>query len=69
MNTHYEPHLYLILYPNSALVLSQLSPQDFGARYNYGSASFHAGKLVFAEVDINYRNDYQIGRASCRERV
>ncbi len=58
MNTHYEPHLYLILYPNSALVLSQLSPQDFGARYNYGSASFHAGKLVFAEVDINYRNDY-----------
>jgi hypothetical protein len=54
----YPSHLYLILYPNSALVLSQLSPLDFVARYNYGSASFHAGKLVFAEVDIDYRHPY-----------
>jgi len=58
MNTQYTPHLYMICYPNSSLVLSQLSPQDFGARYNYGSASYYVGKLIYAELDINYRNDY-----------
>lgn len=58
MYADYPAHLYLILYPNSALVLSQLSPKDFGTRYNYGSATFHPGKLVFAEVDINYRDPY-----------
>ncbi len=34
MNTQYTPHLYMICYPNSSLVLSQLSPQDFGFSYN-----------------------------------
>ena len=58
MSTQYTPHLYMICYPNSALVLSQLSPHDFGTRYNYGSASYYAGKLIFAELDINYRNEY-----------
>lgn len=58
MKKDYQPHLYLICYPNSALVLSHLSAEDFGARYNYGSATYYAGKLIFAEVDINYRNDY-----------
>lgn len=48
----------MICYPNSALVLSQLSPDDFGFRYNYGSASFYSGKLIFAEIDINYRHPY-----------
>ena len=58
MQTTYTPHLYMICYPNSALVLSHLSPEHFGARYNYGSASYYTGKLVFAEIDINYRNEY-----------
>lgn len=58
MSQKYEPHMYMICYPNSSLVLSQLSPEDFGARYNYGSASYYSGKLIFAEIDINYRNDY-----------
>ncbi len=48
----------MICYPNSALVLSQLAPDDFGFRYNYGSASYYSGKLIFAEIDINYRNPY-----------
>lgn len=48
----------MICYPNASLVLSQLSPENFGARYNYGSSSYYAGKLIFAEIDINYRNDY-----------
>ncbi len=60
----YEPHLYMICYPNSALVLSQLSPENFGARYNYGSSTYYSGKLIFAEIDIDYRNDYfQIDKA------
>ncbi|HHU12036.1 MAG TPA: hypothetical protein GXZ64_02265 [Clostridiaceae bacterium] len=64
MNQLFEPHMYMICYPNSALVLSQLSPENFGARYNYGSSSYHAGKLIFAEIDIDYRNDYfEIERA------
>ena len=58
MNTQYTPHLYMICYPNAALVLSHLPPAEFGVRYNYGSSSYYAGKLVFAELDVNYRNDY-----------
>lgn len=58
MKNSYQPYLYLICYPNSALVLSHLSPQHFGAKYNYGSASYYAGKLIFASVDINYRHPY-----------
>lgn len=58
MNQRYEPHMYMTCYPNASLVLSQLSPENFGARYNYGSATYYSGKLVFAEIDINYRNDY-----------
>lgn len=52
------PHLYMVCYPNTALVLSQLGPEDFGYRYNYGSTSYYAGKLIFAEIDINYRDPY-----------
>ncbi|MGI6694877.1 MAG: hypothetical protein ACOX6O_01400 [Christensenellales bacterium] len=58
MTNQLQPHLYMICYPNSALVLSQLPPDDFGFRYNYGSASFYSGKLIFAEIDINYRHPY-----------
>jgi len=58
MTTQFQPHLYMICYPNSSLVLSQLSPDNFGFRYSYGSASFYSGKLIFAEIDINYRHPY-----------
>jgi hypothetical protein len=58
MTNQLQPHLYMICYPNSALVLSQLPPDDFGFRYSYGSASFYSGKLIFAEIDINYRHPY-----------
>lgn len=54
----YQPHLYMICYPNAALVLSQLAPDQFGYRYNFGSTSYYAGKLIFAEIDINYRHPY-----------
>ncbi len=53
----YQTRLYQILYPNNALVASQLSPKDFGKHYQIGSASHYEGKLLFAEIDSNFRND------------
>ncbi len=54
----FEKHLYMILYPNEALVASQLSPEAFGKHYAVGSPRHFQGKVIFAEVDIQYRNEY-----------
>ncbi len=50
--------LYNILYPNHALVASQLDPEQFAMHYRVGSTRFYSGRLIFCDVDINYRNDY-----------
>lgn len=52
----YDKHLYLILYPNEALVASQLSPDAFAKHYSVGSARHFMGKVIFAEIDVNYRD-------------
>lgn len=54
----YQKHLYAIMYPNSALVASQLPPHEFGRYYSVGTARYYSGKMMFIEVDINFRNDY-----------
>ena len=54
----YQKHLYAIMYPNFALVASQLEPADFGRYYSVGSARYYSGKMVFIEVDINFRHPY-----------
>ncbi len=54
----YQKHLYLILYPNEALVASQLSPEAFAKHYSVGSARHFMGKVVFAEVDVDYRDPH-----------
>jgi len=51
-------HLYLILYPNEALVASQLTPEEFGMHYSVGSPRHFQGKVIFAEVDINFRHPF-----------
>jgi hypothetical protein len=56
--TEYQKHLYLILFPNEALVASQLTPEEFGQHYSIGSPRHFGGKVIFAEVDINYRQEY-----------
>jgi hypothetical protein len=56
--SEYQKHLYLILYPNEALVASQLSPEEFGKHYCIGSARHFHGKVIFAEVDIQYRHEH-----------
>lgn len=50
--------LYMILYPTTALVGSQLAPEDFGRHFISGSSKYYAGKLIFAELDISFRNKY-----------
>jgi hypothetical protein len=56
--SEYTKHLYMILYPNEALVASQLSPEEFGKHYSIGSLRHLSGKVIFAEVDIKYRTEY-----------
>ena len=54
----YEKHLYMIVFPINALVASQLEPDKFGEHYTTGSAKHFSGKVIFAELDINFRNDH-----------
>ncbi len=52
----YEKHLYMIVFPINALVASQLDPSDFARHYTIGSAKHFRGKVIFAEIDSNFRN-------------
>lgn len=54
----YEKHLYVIMHPNRALVASQLKPEDFGRAYSVGTKRYYQGKIIFAKVDPEFRNDY-----------
>src|SRR5512137_2121011 len=56
--SEFQKHLYLILHPNEALVASQLSPEEFGSHYSIGSPRHFTGKVIFAEVDINFRTEF-----------
>ncbi|MBU0558928.1 MAG: hypothetical protein KKD86_12915 [Bacteroidetes bacterium] len=59
----YEKHLYMIVFPINALVASQLEPDKFGEHYTVGGAKHFSGKVIFAELDINFRSDYfEIGK-------
>jgi len=52
----YTKHLYLILYPNEALVASQLTPDAFAKHYSVGSPRHFVGKVIFAELEVEYRD-------------
>lgn len=54
----FEKHLYAILYPNPSLVASQISPEHFARHYRAGSTRHYSGKVLFASIDINFRNPY-----------
>lgn len=53
-----DKHLYMILHPNNFLIASGLSPEELGKHYLTGSDQNYNGRLIFAEIDIEYRNDY-----------
>jgi hypothetical protein len=54
----YQKHLYLILFPNEALVASQLTPEEFGKHYSIGSTRHFTGKVIFVEVDTGFRHPF-----------
>jgi hypothetical protein len=56
--SEFQKHLYLILHPNEALVASELSPEAFGEHYAVGSPRHFKGRVMFVEVDINFRSEY-----------
>ncbi|MBM3844671.1 MAG: hypothetical protein FJ405_00095 [Verrucomicrobia bacterium] len=54
----YQNRLYQILYPNQALVASQLAPEEFARHYLIGSVRHYSGKMVFADIDLGFRHPY-----------
>jgi hypothetical protein len=54
----YHKHLYMTLYPNNALIGSHLDPEHFARHYTSGSSRHYSGKVIFAEIDRDFRNDY-----------
>ena len=50
--------LYMIVFPTNALVASQLDPDHFAEHYTIGSAKHHEGKVIFAELDADFRDPY-----------
>jgi hypothetical protein len=58
MADQYEKRLYAIFHPSPALIGSQLNPQAFARHYLSGSIRHYSGKIIFAEVDADFRNDY-----------
>jgi hypothetical protein len=54
----FEKHLYMIVFPVNALVASQLNPAEFARHYTIGSSKHFRGKVIFVEIDINFRNSF-----------
>ena len=50
MGDNTEIHLYVIMWPNYALVASNLPPEEFGKHYTLGSSRYFHGQVVFAEI-------------------
>jgi hypothetical protein len=48
----------MILHPTSALVASQLDPEQFAKHYTTGPTRHYQGKVVFAEIDVEFRNPF-----------
>lgn len=53
-----ERHLYLVVHPNHSLVASQLDAERFIKHYVRESARYFEGKLVFVELDPEFRHPY-----------
>lgn len=54
----FQKHLYAIMHPNRALVASQLEPMEFGKQYSVGTKRYYQGKVLFLEVDPEYRHEF-----------
>ncbi|HUI70512.1 MAG TPA: hypothetical protein VL354_08300 [Spirochaetia bacterium] len=54
----YRNRLYVILHPTTALIGSQYTPEQLARHYTVGPTRHYRGKVLFAEVDIAFRNPY-----------
>jgi hypothetical protein len=54
----YEKRLYMVVFPINALISSQLDPEKFGEHFTSSSSKHFSGKVIFAEIDMNYRHPY-----------
>lgn len=55
---NYKKRMYMVLYPNQSLIASHYDPEAFAKHYTSGSSRHYSGKVIFAEIDINFRNDF-----------
>ena len=46
------------MWPNYALVASNLPPEEFGRHYTVGSSRYYHGQVIFAQIQDDYRHDY-----------
>jgi len=46
------------MWPNYALVASNLPPTEFGRHYTVGSSRYYHGQVIFAQIDDNFRNEF-----------
>jgi len=53
-----DRHLYLVVHPNHSLVASQLEPESFIRHYVGDSSRYFEGRLVFVEIDSDFRHPY-----------
>lgn len=58
MDSKYVNRIYMVLHPNQALIASQLDPEHFAKHYMSGSTRYFEGRLIFVEVDPQFRNPY-----------
>jgi hypothetical protein len=54
----HQQHLYMIVHPVNALVASQLPPDEFARHYTIGSSKHYEGKVIFAELDLAFRDPF-----------
>ena len=54
----YPRVIYQVLYPNPSLIASQLNPEQFARHYIAGSTRYYNGRLIFAEVDADFRHPF-----------
>jgi hypothetical protein len=54
----YQNRLYVILHPTTALIGSQYTAEQLARHYTVGPTRHYRGKVLFAEVDLAFRNPY-----------
>jgi hypothetical protein len=58
MSETVEKHLYVIMWPNYALVASNLGPTEFGKHYTIGSSRYYHGQVIFAQIKDDFRHPF-----------